>query len=84
MLLKLHIIWCLSRRGVRSLGSLETGQGDAEDGHGAEGKLEVEQLLTDPDQAIDFVNKTKVDALAIAMGTSHGAYKFPESQMEIF
>ena len=58
------------------LGSLETGQGDAEDGHGAEGKLEVEQLLTDPDQAIDFVNKTKVDALAIAMGTSHGAYKF--------
>ena len=58
------------------LGSLETGQGDTEDGHGAEGKLEVEQLLTDPDQAIDFVNKTKVDALAIAMGTSHGAYKF--------
>ena len=58
------------------LGSLETGKGDAEDGHGAEGKLEVEQLLTDPDQAIDFVNKTKVDALAIAMGTSHGAYKF--------
>mgnify|MGYP001370953297 CR=1 FL=1 len=58
------------------LGSLETGQGDAEDGHGAEGKLEVEQLLTDPDQAIDFVTETKVDALAIAMGTSHGAYKF--------
>ncbi len=58
------------------LGSLETGQGEAEDGHGAEGKLSMEQLLTDPDQAVDFVAKTKVDALAIAMGTSHGAYKF--------
>lgn len=58
------------------LGSLETGQGEAEDGHGAEGKLSHDQLLTDPDQAIDFVARTKVDALAIAMGTSHGAYKF--------
>ena len=58
------------------LGSLETGEGDKEDGHGAEGKLSMEQLLTDPDQARDFVEKTKVDALAIAMGTSHGAYKF--------
>jgi fructose-bisphosphate aldolase class II len=58
------------------LGSLETGTGEAEDGHGAEGKLEKNQLLTDPDQAVDFVRKTKVDALAIAMGTSHGAYKF--------
>lgn len=58
------------------LGSLETGHGEAEDGHGAEGKLSMEQLLTDPDQAVDFVAKTKVDALAIAMGTSHGAYKF--------
>jgi fructose-bisphosphate aldolase class II len=58
------------------LGSLETGMGDKEDGHGAEGKLSMEQLLTDPDQAVDFVSKTKVDALAIAMGTSHGAYKF--------
>jgi fructose-bisphosphate aldolase class II len=58
------------------LGSLETGMGDKEDGHGAEGKLSMEQLLTDPDQALDFVTKTKVDALAIAMGTSHGAYKF--------
>ncbi len=58
------------------LGSLETGEGEAEDGHGAEGKLSREQLLTDPDQAVDFVAKTKVDALAIAMGTSHGAYKF--------
>ena len=58
------------------LGSLETGEGEKEDGHGAEGKLSHDQLLTDPDQAVDFVSKTKVDALAIAMGTSHGAYKF--------
>ena len=58
------------------LGSLETGEGEQEDGHGAEGKLSEEQLLTDPDQAVDFVKHTKVDALAIAMGTSHGAYKF--------
>ena len=58
------------------LGSLETGEGEAEDGHGAQGKLSTEQLLTDPDQAVDFVARTKVDALAIAMGTSHGAYKF--------
>jgi fructose-bisphosphate aldolase class II len=58
------------------LGSLETGKGDKEDGHGFEGTLDHSQLLTDPDQAIDFVAKTKVDALAIAMGTSHGAYKF--------
>jgi len=58
------------------LGSLETGQGEAEDGHGAEGTLSHDQLLTDPDQAVDFVLRTKVDALAIACGTSHGAYKF--------
>ena len=58
------------------LGSLETGEGEQEDGHGAAGKLSEDQLLTDPDQAIDFVRDTKVDALAIAMGTSHGAYKF--------
>lgn len=58
------------------LGSLETGKGDKEDGHGFEGTLDHSQLLTDPDQAVDFVMKTKVDALAIAMGTSHGAYKF--------
>ncbi|MGC6412467.1 MAG: class II fructose-bisphosphate aldolase [Candidatus Puniceispirillaceae bacterium] len=58
------------------LGSLETGMGDQEDGHGAEGQLSEDQLLTDPDQAVDFVQKTGVDALAIAMGTSHGAYKF--------
>jgi fructose-bisphosphate aldolase class II len=58
------------------LGSLETGQGEAEDGHGAEGTLGHDQLLTDPDQAVAFVQATRVDALAIAMGTSHGAYKF--------
>ena len=58
------------------LGSLETGEGDQEDGHGATGVLSEEQLLTDPEQAVDFVKKTQVDALAIAMGTSHGAYKF--------
>jgi len=58
------------------LGSLETGMGEAEDGHGFEGKLDHSSLLTDPDQAVDFVRETQVDALAIAMGTSHGAYKF--------
>lgn len=58
------------------LGSLEKHSGDQEDGHGATGKLTLEQLLTDPDQAVDFVNRTGVDALAVAIGTSHGAYKF--------
>ena len=58
------------------LGSLETMMGDKEDGHGAEGTMTREQLLTDPDQAADFVKKTNCDALAIAIGTSHGAYKF--------
>ena len=58
------------------LGSLETGQGEKEDGHGFEGTLSHDQLLTDPEQAVDFVRRTEVDALAIAMGTSHGAYKF--------
>lgn len=58
------------------LGSLETGMAGEEDGSGAEGQLSHDQLLTDPEEAADFVNKTKVDALAIAIGTSHGAYKF--------
>lgn len=58
------------------LGSLESGEGDQEDGHGAVGKLTHDQLLTDPDEAADFVEKTGVDALAVAIGTSHGAYKF--------
>jgi fructose-bisphosphate aldolase class II len=58
------------------LGSLETGTAGEEDGIGAEGKLDHSQLLTDPEEAADFVQKTGVDALAIAIGTSHGAYKF--------
>jgi fructose-bisphosphate aldolase class II len=58
------------------LGSLETGQAGEEDGVGAEGTLDLEMLLTDPEQARDFVVQTGVDALAIAIGTSHGAYKF--------
>lgn len=58
------------------LGSLETGHGEKEDGHGAEGVLSHDQLLTDPAEAEDFVKKTGVDALAVAIGTSHGAYKF--------
>ncbi|HLR82991.1 MAG TPA: class II fructose-bisphosphate aldolase [Paenalcaligenes sp.] len=58
------------------LGSLETLQGDKEDGHGFEGKLTREQLLTSPDEAAEFVRLTGLDALAIAIGTSHGAYKF--------
>ncbi len=58
------------------LGSLETGMAGEEDGVGAEGVLDMEQMLTDPEEAADFVAKTKVDALAIAIGTSHGAYKF--------
>ncbi len=58
------------------LGSLETGKGDKEDGHGFEGTLSKEQLLTDPTEAVEFVERTQVDALAVAIGTSHGAYKF--------
>ncbi len=58
------------------LGSLETGLAGDEDGSGAEGELSSQQLLTDPEEAAEFVRRTKVDALAIAIGTSHGAYKF--------
>jgi len=58
------------------LGSLESGMGEAEDGHGAEGVLSRDQLLTDPEEAERFVAETNVDALAVAIGTSHGAYKF--------
>jgi fructose-bisphosphate aldolase class II len=58
------------------LGSLESGHGEKEDGHGAEGQLSHDQLLTDPDEAERFVAETGVDALAVAIGTSHGAYKF--------
>jgi fructose-bisphosphate aldolase class II len=58
------------------LGHLSGMAGEKEDGHGAEGKLTRDQLLTDPDQAAEFVKETGVDALAVAIGTSHGAYKF--------
>jgi fructose-bisphosphate aldolase class II len=58
------------------LGSLETMKGDKEDGHGTDATMTKEQLLTDPEQAADFVKRTQLDALAIAIGTSHGAYKF--------
>ena len=58
------------------LGSLETMKGDKEDGHGTDAEMTRDQLLTDPDQAAQFVEETQVDALAIAIGTSHGAYKF--------
>ena len=58
------------------LGSLETMQGDKEDGHGTDATMTMEQLLTDPEEAADFVRRTQLDALAIAIGTSHGAYKF--------
>ncbi len=58
------------------LGSLETMRGDKEDGHGTESTMTMDQLLTDPEQAADFVKRTQLDALAIAIGTSHGAYKF--------
>lgn len=71
-----HLVGVSVEGELGCLGSLETGEGDKEDGHGFEGKLDMDMLLTDPDEAADFVTKTKVDALAIAMGTSHGAYKF--------
>ncbi len=58
------------------LGSLESGEGEQEDGHGATGQLSHDQLLTSPEEAQEFVAKTNVDALAVAIGTSHGAYKF--------
>ena len=71
-----HWVGCSVEGELGVLGSLESGEGEKEDGHGFEGKLSHNELLTDPDQAVDFVQRTHVDALAIAMGTSHGAYKF--------
>jgi fructose-bisphosphate aldolase class II len=71
-----HAIGVTVEAELGCLGSLETMKGDKEDGHGADGTLTREQLLTDPEQAADFVNATQCDALAIAIGTSHGAYKF--------
>ena len=63
---------------------LRLGLAGEEDGVGAEGKLSRNQMLTDPEEAADFVAKTEVDALAIACGTSHGAYKFSRPPQEIF
>jgi len=71
-----HMIGVSVEGELGCLGSLETGQGDKEDGHGFEGTLDKDMLVTDPDEAADFVKQTKVDALAVAIGTSHGAYKF--------
>ncbi|GEO82859.1 class II fructose-bisphosphate aldolase [Pararhodospirillum oryzae] len=71
-----HLVGVSVEGELGCLGSLETGAGEKEDGHGFEGTLDHSQLLTDPDQAADFVARTKVDALAVAIGTSHGAYKF--------
>ena len=71
-----HVLGITVEGELGCLGSLETMKGDKEDGHGAEGTLTLDQLLTDPEQAADFVKRTQIDALAIAIGTSHGAYKF--------
>ena len=71
-----HMVGASVEGELGCLGSLETGQGEAEDGHGFEGTLDHSMLLTDPDEAARFVEETKVDALAVALGTSHGAYKF--------
>ncbi len=71
-----HAIGVTVEAELGCLGSLETGEAGEEDGIGAEGKLDRSMLLTDPDQAAEFVRQTDCDALAIAIGTSHGAYKF--------
>jgi fructose-bisphosphate aldolase class II len=71
-----HMVGASVEGELGCLGSLETGKGEAEDGHGFEGALDHSMLLTDPEEAEDFVAATKVDALAVALGTSHGAYKF--------
>ena len=71
-----HMIGVSVEGELGCLGSLETMRGDKEDGHGTESTMTRDQLLTDPNEAADFVKKTGVDALAIAIGTSHGAYKF--------
>ncbi len=71
-----HMVGASIEGELGHLGSLETGKGEAEDGHGFEGELSMDMLVTDADEAVDFVRQTEVDALAIAIGTSHGAYKF--------
>ena len=71
-----HMVGASVEGELGCLGSLETGHGEAEDGHGFEGKLDRKSLLTDPDEASVSSMETRVDALAVAIGTSHGAYKF--------
>lgn len=71
-----HLVGVSVEGEIGHLGSLETMRGEAEDGHGFEGTLSREQLVTDPEEAAEFVRLTDVDALAVAIGTSHGAYKF--------
>lgn len=71
-----HVLGVSVEGELGCLGSLETMQGDKEDGHGTDAVMTHDQLLTDPEQAADFVKQTQLDALAIAIGTSHGAYKF--------
>ena len=71
-----HVLGVTVEGELGCLGSLETMRGDKEDGHGTEATMTMDQLLTDPEQAADFVKRTQLDALAIAIGTSHGAYKF--------
>ncbi|MEQ1695651.1 MAG: class II fructose-bisphosphate aldolase [Hyphomicrobiaceae bacterium] len=73
-----HMVGASVEGELGCLGSLESGEGEAEDGHGFEGKLDRSMLLTDPDEAMRFVTETRVDALAVAIGTSHGAYKFTQ------
>lgn len=71
-----HMVGVSVEGEIGHLGSLESGRGEAEDGHGYDGVLSRDMLLTDPQEASDFVEQTGVDALAVAIGTSHGAYKF--------
>ncbi len=71
-----HMVGASVEGELGHLGSLETGKGEAEDGHGFEGEMSTDMLVTDADEAVEFVKQTEVDALAIAIGTSHGAYKF--------
>lgn len=71
-----HMVGVSVEGEIGHLGSLETGRGEAEDGHGFDGVLSRDMLLTDPSEAEEFVGQTGVDALAVAIGTSHGAYKF--------
>ena len=71
-----HLVGVSVEGELGHLGSLETGKGEVEDGHGFDGVMDRASLVTDPDEAAEFVRLTQVDALAVAIGTSHGAYKF--------